>query len=119
MIGGWVGGLGKGRGGSWECRGSCAQYVDNTLWGRTHKNEDDGEDGCRVRQKPFFTPFFFLFFYKEGVTVGSRQASLVIEYLQSCLRNQTQAEKRFSIGGRADLRPGENVHACLCVYGKH
>lgn len=67
----------------------------------------------------FLLHSFFFFFYKEGVTVGSRQASLVIEYLQSCLRNQTQAEKRFSIGGRADLRPGGNVHACLCVYEKH
>lgn len=69
--------------------------------------------------RSLFYSILFSFFYKEGVTVGSRQASLVIEYLQSCLRNQTQAEKRFSIGGRADLRPGGNVHACLCVYEKH
>lgn len=48
----------------------------------------------------FYSILFSFFFYKEGVTVGSRQASLVIEYLQSCLRKQTQAEKGFSIGMR-------------------
>lgn len=70
--------MGKGRGGSRECRGSCAQYVDNTHWGRTHKDEDDGEDGCRVRQKPFFTPFFFLFFIKKGLRWGHGKHLLLL-----------------------------------------
>lgn len=92
--------MGKGMGGlpgvSRELRTICRQH---TL-GKDTKDENDGEDGCRVRQKPFFYSILLLFFCKEGVTVGSRQASLVIEYLQSCLRKQTQAEKGFSIGMR-------------------